>query len=96
MKEPVIVVINSTQPNANLLVNTTSNSSATIQVSFSISMRRLVERDTQGNIISELPLMNSEIVFDYLESAFNNSANSLYEYSTILSNGAIVNITVSS
>lgn len=103
MKEPVVVIVNHTNPEIDLHINTTTPSTTStssqprVQVSFSITMRRLVEQTHDGKEVPPIVgLRNSDVNFTFLQSSFPNSSNSIYEYSSVLCNGAIINITVSS
>lgn len=95
MKEPVVVVINGTKPGADIQINNTSPTAPRVQVSFSITIRRLVERSSDGAEISSVSLQDSDLIFDIHTSTFANSRNLRHDYSAELSNNAIVNITVS-
>lgn len=102
MKEPVVIVVNQTKPEIDLHINNTSPSTTStssqprVQVSFSITMRRLVERTRDGKEVPPIVgLRNTDVNFTFLQSSFPNSSNTIYEYSSVLFNGAIMNITVS-
>eukprot|EP00026_Physarum_polycephalum_P000636 Phypoly_transcript_00637.p1 GENE.Phypoly_transcript_00637~~Phypoly_transcript_00637.p1 ORF type:complete len:1406 (+),score=212.85 Phypoly_transcript_00637:35-4252(+) len=77
----------------------TNSSTPTVEIStqnvqFSIGVRKLVEKNSQHTIVDEIDLDSREHNFSYVKSVFSNSSkNTMWEYSTVLSNFAVTNIT---
>lgn len=86
--EPVVIVTNETNPSAQI-----QTYNKTSQVQFSIAMRALQERNSNGDSVSNIRLDN--LNFTFVESYLSSSRNIMWEYSTVLKNKATINITVS-
>lgn len=88
--EVVVIITNVTKPSVEFGLNT----SLPQQITFGVSIQRLTERNTNREIINSIQL-GAELNFTYDNKTFENSTNEIYTYSTVLHNGAIINITVS-
>lgn len=77
------------------IINPGAQSSQQQQINFTISIQRLIERDSNGNIEGEPMVIRSTGHFNVSQKYLQNTSNIIYEYLSKLSNGAIINITVS-
>lgn len=90
--ENIVVVVNKTDP-ITQIIPSTSNGAPTVL--FNVAVRRLVERNTQGEEVSSIEL-DSTLNFTYSERHFSNaSKNLMWEYTSLLDNQASVDIVVS-
>lgn len=92
--EPVVIITNNTKPSIDIQP-TPSPSTPSQSIKFSIAVKKLVERNRDGVEVDSFSLESSELIFDITNSTLGDSSNVAWVYSTVLENGAMVNITVS-
>lgn len=92
---PVVVVINNTRPSVDVSAGDDGPNPSTVL--FTISVRSLIERSQDGNIVSQIGLDPDDVDFVVEQRNLSDSAlnNTMWVFSASLINGASVNITVS-
>lgn len=87
-----MIVTNSTRPS---VVVTPVQASTSQNIVFSVSITKLIEKDSSNNVIKSVSLESSDQNYTYNNYTLGDSSNIVWDYSAALENGAIVNITVS-
>lgn len=88
----IVIVTNSTRPS---VVVTPVQASTSQNIVFSVSITKLIEKDSSNNVIKSVSLESSDQNYTYNNYTLGDSSNIVWDYSAALENGAIVNITVS-